>query len=121
MIGLWVAALLTAANGQVADGPAATVAPDAPDAAAVEKADSAPVRKAAPAPQQLPVEAFARLPFIELASLSPDGLHFAGLFAIDGEQRILVSSIDFDHSKTMMFAVPDGWKWTAGIFRACSP
>lgn len=104
MIGLWVAALLTAANGQVADGPAATVAPDA---AAVEKAESAPVQKAAPAPQQLPVEAFARLPFIELASLSPDGLHFAGLFAIDGEQRILVSSIDFDHSKTMMFAVPD--------------
>lgn len=101
MIGFWVAALLTAANGQVAE------APVTPDVAAVEKADSAPVRKAVAAPQHLPVEAFAQLPFIELASLSPDGKHFAGLFAIDGEQRILISSIGSDRSKAMMFAIPD--------------
>ncbi|NRD90720.1 S9 family peptidase [Sphingopyxis sp. BSNA05] len=47
------------------------------------------------------------MPFIELATLSPDGQHFAGLFAVSGEQRILISSIDFDASKTKIFAVPD--------------
>lgn len=104
MVGFWLAALLTAANGQVADGPAATVAPDV---AAVEKADSAPVRKTVPLPQQLPVEAFAKLPFIDQVSLSPDGTQFAGVFAIDGEQHILMAPINFDEGGTTLFRVPD--------------
>lgn len=101
MIGLWVAALLTAANGQ------APVAPVTPDIEQAAPAKAAPVQKSAAVPQQLSVEAFAQLPFIELASLSPDGTHFAGLFAISGEQRILISPINFDQSKAVMLAVPD--------------
>ncbi|MGB5779515.1 MAG: S9 family peptidase, partial [Allopontixanthobacter sediminis] len=45
------------------------------------------VEKPEQAPAKLPTEAFARLPFIELAEISPDGTHIAGLFAIGGVQQ----------------------------------
>ncbi|MEH6663194.1 MAG: hypothetical protein V7679_16230, partial [Parasphingorhabdus sp.] len=101
MAGLWAAALLTAASAQLA---AARAAPDIEQAAPVEVA---PVQKSAPAPQQLPVEAFAKMPFIEQVSLSPDGTHFAGVFAIGGEQHILISPVNFDQSNSSLFRVPE--------------
>jgi dipeptidyl aminopeptidase/acylaminoacyl peptidase len=71
-------------------------------------AASAPA-PAAPAPAfvALPTEAFARLPFVENASLSPDGGHIAGLFAVGGEQRIVMAPTVGDRSKTIVIAVPD--------------
>lgn len=101
MTGLWAAALLTAASGQLATAPAA------PDMKQAAPGEVAPVQKSAPAPQQLPVEAFAKMPFIEQVSLSPDGTHFAGVFAIGGEQHILISPVNFDQSNSSLFRVPE--------------
>lgn len=55
----------------------------------------------------LPVEAFAALPFVEQAHISPDGTHVAGLFGINGEQRILIMPINGDKSTTTIVAVPE--------------
>jgi len=55
----------------------------------------------------LPVEAFAALPFVEQAHISPDGTHVAGLFGINGEQRILIMPINGDKSTTTIIAVPE--------------
>ncbi len=61
----------------------------------------------------LPVAAFARLPFVEKATLSPDGTHLAGLFAVGGEQRIVIVPLSDDISKNVTVQVPDqteiGW------------
>lgn len=43
-----------------------------------------------PAPKRWPVEAFARLPFVESPSLSPDGSRIAARIAVDGEQRLAI-------------------------------
>jgi dipeptidyl aminopeptidase/acylaminoacyl peptidase len=66
-----------------------------------------PSASAAPAsPGPLPIRAFAQLPFIEKAELSPDGMHLAGLFAIDGEQRIVINHLRADQSKPVMIQLP---------------
>ena len=54
----------------------------------------------------LPVEAFAALPFVEQAHISPDGLHVAGLFGI-GEQRILIMPIAGDRATSAVVAMPE--------------
>ncbi len=66
----------------------------------------APQAQAAPA-APLPVEAFAALPFVEQAHISPDGTHVAGLFGINGEQRILIMPINGDATTTTIMAVPE--------------
>jgi dienelactone hydrolase len=43
---------------------------------------------------QIPTEVFARLPFIEHPSLSPNGEFLAGLMAHQGEQRIVIVTLD---------------------------
>ncbi len=74
--------------------------------AASAQTDSPPPPAAAPlAP--LPTESFARLPFVEMAKLSPDGNHVAGLFAVGGEQRIVIMPVGEDRSKIVAIAVPD--------------
>lgn len=55
----------------------------------------------------LATEAFARLPFVEKPVLSPDGSHVAGLFAVRGEQRILLMPMFGDRSRSVMVGVPD--------------
>ncbi|MBB5704976.1 alpha/beta hydrolase family protein [Sphingopyxis panaciterrulae] len=67
---------------------------------------------AAPSPSvatigPLATEAFARLPFVEKPALSPDGSHVAGLFAVRGEQRILLMPVFGDRSRSVMVGVPD--------------
>ena len=54
----------------------------------------------------LPASAYAQLPFVEGARLSPDGLLVAGQFAVNGSQRIVVIS-PFDTSKPNQATLPD--------------
>ncbi|WP_143182711.1 alpha/beta hydrolase family protein [Parasphingorhabdus marina] len=57
--------------------------------------------------EKLPLEAFAKLPFIEMIELSPNGQYFAGVFGVKGEQRILISPLNFDRTKIKMLPIPD--------------
>lgn len=63
-----------------------------------------PAALAAQAP--LPASAYAQLPFVEGASLSPDGLWIAGQFAVNGSQRIVIVSA-IDTSSIKQAALPD--------------
>ena len=51
--------------------------------------------------------AFAELPFIEQAELSPDGTFVAGLFGIAGERRICAMNL-FDNTSLHCVRIPDG-------------
>ena len=62
---------------------------------------------AAPAPEFPSVTAFAELPFIEQAELSPDGTFVAGLLAVAGERRICAMNL-FDNTKLHCVRIPDG-------------
>lgn len=64
---------------------------------------AAPVVAASPS-----VEAFGSLPFVELAALSPDGNHIAGIFGVGGEQKIVIMPLTNGASKPTILAVPDG-------------
>jgi dipeptidyl aminopeptidase/acylaminoacyl peptidase len=76
----------------------------------------APAAPAATAPAAPPsLEAFASLPFVERAELSPDGNHIAGIFGVAGEQRILIMSLINGASKPVILAIPDDTQ--AGRFR----
>lgn len=80
---------------------------------AAEPANTSPpttasVKEAKKTPEKLPVETFAKLPFIEMARLSPDGTHIAGLFAIGDEQQILIAPLDFEADKVKKVQIPDG-------------
>ncbi|MEP3466237.1 MAG: S9 family peptidase [Parasphingorhabdus sp.] len=55
----------------------------------------------------LPVETFAKLPFVGQAELSPDGQQIAGVFGIGGEQRIMIVPLFSDKNKSVQLAVPD--------------
>lgn len=66
--------------------------------------------------EPLPTTAFARLPFVEMTELSPDGSHIAGLFAINGVQNIGILPVAGDRRKSVIIPIPDqaqiGWiKW----------
>lgn len=54
------------------------------------------------------VEAFASIPFVERAELSPDGKNVAGIFGIGGEQRIAIMSVMVGQTKPVIARVPDG-------------
>lgn len=62
---------------------------------------------AAPVFVPLATSVFAQLPFVEHADLSPDGAYMAGLFAVQGEQRIVMTPVRGDRSTSVMIAVPD--------------
>lgn len=76
----------------------------APSAAAPNSGAAKPVAVAVQAP--LPAAAYAQLPFVEGARLSPDGLWVAGQFAVHGSQRIVVIS-PFDATKLNQAGLPD--------------
>lgn len=59
-----------------------------------------------PAPR-LPLEAFAQLPFVEREAISPDGTHWAGIFAIKGVQCVGILSILESKERPVITAVPD--------------
>lgn len=71
------------------------------------QAPAATPPQAAPA-APLPVEVFASLPFVEHAHISPDGTHVAGLFGIQGEQRILIMPVSGERESMTMVPVPEG-------------
>lgn len=56
--------------------------------------------------KQLPLAAFAKLPFLEGAKLSPNGEYIAGQFAVAGEQRFVVASL-FGSGSKFQGALPD--------------
>ncbi len=67
-----------------------------------------PVSVGAPTPaERLPVEAFARLPFVEHAVISPDGTHWAGLLGVGGTQSIGIYSLYEKPPVGVRFPVPD--------------
>jgi dipeptidyl aminopeptidase/acylaminoacyl peptidase len=74
---------------------------------AQSQASSPPEQTVASPAALLPVEAFASLPFVERAYISPDGSHVAGLFAVNGEQRIVMMPLTGDKSTSTVIAVPD--------------
>ena len=79
--------------------------------AAPAPASKAPVATAVEtkaANPKIPVEAFANLPFVDGAELSPDGTHVAGLFNISGEQRIVMYPLFGDKAGGVVVGVPDG-------------
>lgn len=45
-------------------------------------------------PPQRPIEAFAKLPFIEEPQLSPNGAKIAAKVAVNGGRRLLIRSVD---------------------------
>jgi dienelactone hydrolase len=63
---------------------------------------------AAASPSAEPVEAFASLPFVERAELSPDGTHMAGIFGVGGEQKIVIMPLIGGATKPVILGVPDG-------------
>ena len=58
--------------------------------------------------EELPIEDFAELPFVEQATLSPDGTHVAGIFGVQGVQVILVANLLDKTEKKVRVAIPDG-------------
>lgn len=103
---LMAALMLVGSQPALAQGVAAP--PDASHAASAATGEPA----AAPAPAApvftpLATAAFAQLPFVEHADLSPDGTHVAGLFAVQGEQRIVMTPVRGDRSTSIVIAVPD--------------
>lgn len=67
-----------------------------------------PAVKAEAAAEPLPVEAFASLPFVERAHISPDGSHIAGIFGIAGEQAIAIMPLGASKAASVILAVPEG-------------
>ncbi|MEL7454766.1 MAG: hypothetical protein AAGJ50_15500, partial [Pseudomonadota bacterium] len=101
MTGPLIASILLTASAQAQDVPVASATEPA-------SADAAkPSNKSRPAAEKLPLEAFAKLPFVETIQLSPNGKYFAGVFGVKGEQRILISPLDFDRTQVKMLPIPD--------------
>lgn len=73
-----------------------------------QEGDGAPAApRAAATFEPLPTAAFARLPFMEMPELSPDGRHVAGLFGVKGEQRIGILPLRGDTAAAVFIGVPD--------------
>jgi dipeptidyl aminopeptidase/acylaminoacyl peptidase len=58
--------------------------------------------------EKLPIAVFAQLPFVELAQISPDGTHWAGLLGVDGNQVVAIFSLFDKTEKIARIALPDG-------------
>jgi dipeptidyl aminopeptidase/acylaminoacyl peptidase len=82
-------------------------AQDAPTPVASASPEAAPAKPPIPV-SELPVEAFAKLPFIEDAEISPDGTRVAGLLGVAGQQRIAMFSLFDKTEKKVIIGVPDG-------------
>jgi dipeptidyl aminopeptidase/acylaminoacyl peptidase len=85
---------MSVSAGAVAQGTIAAAAGGTPvETAVAAKAAQASTTEAPPtaAPRRWPIEAFARLPFMERPMMSPDGARFAARGAINGEQRLIIA------------------------------
>lgn len=89
---------------EAAPAPVSTTAQPAP----VLKAPSTKAVEASTISPKIRLEAFANLPFVDGARLSPDGANIAGLFNISGEQRIVIYSRLTDKTDSFVVGVPDG-------------
>ncbi len=63
--------------------------------------------------QQIPATSFAKIPFIELAQISPNGEMIAGLLGIQGEQRIAAFSLNGNMTNTINLGVIDNMQVTS--------
>jgi len=79
-------------------------APPAPAPATAPAATPAPAT--APA-ERLPVDSFARLPFVEYPVLAPDGAHWAGLLGVGGVQSIAIFNLLGKPVVAVRVLVPD--------------
>ena len=69
---------------------------------------AAPAPAATPTPgEKLPVDSFARLPFVEYPAISPDGTHWAGLLGLGGIQSIAILNIFDKPAVAVRVLVPD--------------
>jgi dipeptidyl aminopeptidase/acylaminoacyl peptidase len=59
---------------------------------------------------EIPVSAFAQIPFIDSAEISPNGEMMAGLFGINGEQRIAAFPIRGNRENRVILPIPDIWQ-----------
>ncbi|HLQ11760.1 MAG TPA: S9 family peptidase [Steroidobacteraceae bacterium] len=88
---------LRAADSTAAPAPAVTPSPAA-----------TPAPPTAPAPgEKLPVDSFARLPFVEYPSIAPDGTHWAGLLGLGGIQSIAIFNLFEKPAVAVRIMVPD--------------
>lgn len=67
---------------------------------------SAP-QKSLPQSPAIATQVFASLPFVEEATLSPDGHSIAGLFGVGGVQNVVVAEIFGKNPKRVNFQIPD--------------
>lgn len=81
-------------------------APSSDRPAATTDTAAKPAKIIKPA-EKLPVTAFAALPFIEQAEISPNGLFIAGLLGVKGEQRIAMFPIFKDSGSPVVVGIPD--------------
>ncbi len=99
----WV---LLCAGAALLSAPMSVMAQDKP-------ATTAAAPQATP-PSQIPLELFARLPFMESPKLSPDGSKIATRLAVKGVQRLAIIPLD-DFKKTRQLSLGDsdlnGWAW----------
>jgi dipeptidyl aminopeptidase/acylaminoacyl peptidase len=69
---------------------------------------SPPVAAAGSPAEKLPLAAFAHLPFVEYAEISPDGTHWAGLLGVNGIQVVAILNLFDKTEKIARVALPDG-------------
>lgn len=72
-----------------------------------QAAKQAAPAKSKPAPKKLPLETFAKLPFVDTITLSPNGTHIAGVFGVKGEQRILIAPLNFASGNVKLLPIPE--------------
>ncbi len=106
---LYLLALIGSSASIAEEAPATPSAPAPSTGAAAPAAET--ILPATPTPfrpSSLPAAAFARLPFVESPSLSPDGTRLAGFMAINGRQRIAIMSLFDKTEKPVQIGIPDG-------------
>jgi dipeptidyl aminopeptidase/acylaminoacyl peptidase len=114
-----LAATLAAVSLLAAVHPARLHAAEPAAAAAAPTPAPAPA-KVAPAavePSALPAAAFASLPFVEDAHLSPNGKRLVGNLAIEGKQLIAIINLFDRQEKSDQIGVPEGTEvtWTRWV------
>ena len=106
-IALWslIGSVLAEPAGAQATSAAPAASPASPATPAATGAAAAP---AAAAAERLPASDFGQLPLVEVAALSPDGTHWAGLFGINGVENIAMLSLFDKAERTVRTSLPDG-------------
>src|SRR3712207_6733590 len=82
---------------------------------------AAAARAAEPVPPRYPVEAFARLPYLEAAVLSPNGVRLAARAPVGGRHVLIIRSLVEKDAKPAIVQVPGAsellwYRWTSDDF-----